>query len=222
MQDGVSGRSGFNWEAILHYGGLALLSWSATTHTVHCESKRWMDANTWKWKGVRWGEVGWGVQYRKLRFMDIKSPISSLVTHCLVCLHTDLAAARTPLHILQWHTHLSTTSTAPPFSFSIIPCVTWYLGTEQQPCRKIRMKTSHRPLTHRRCAWHIVTTEQMIPLMWLSFVMWNLVHTGGYFPDKIRNCGWLCWRWEGKLKLHQVVIVTFSWKVKAWVTFQSS
>lgn len=82
------------------------------------------------------------------------------------------------------HTHIHT------HSFPSMPCVTVCLGTEQQPCGEMKVKTSHWPLTHLTRFWHC-DNWMTILLIWLSlqymkriFSWWGKKRT----PCKIIRC----------------------------------
>lgn len=87
------------------------------------------------------------------------------------------------------HTHIHT------HSFPSMPCVTVCLGTEQQPCGEMKVKTSHWPLTHLTRFWHC-DNWMTILLIWLSLQYMKRIFS--WWGKKGRHARSYAARWEGQ------------------------
>lgn len=100
-----------------------------------------------------------------------------------------------------WYTHFISIPPTHPhtyihtYSFPSMPCVTVCLGTEQQPCGEMKVKTSHWPLTHLTRFWHC-DNWMTILLIWLSLQYMKRIFS--WWGKKGRHARSYAARWEGQ------------------------
>lgn len=97
-----------------------------------------------------------------------------------------------------WYDTLISLAYPPPthtHSFPSMPCVTVCLGTEQQPCGEMKVKTSHWPLTHLTRFWHC-DNWMTILLIWLSPQYMKRIFS--WWGKKGRHARSYAARWEGQ------------------------